>query len=287
VAPYCEGMARALDHEDARVVAVGKADWMYQTIQEGVTAAAALSPSASSRAVVWINPGYYDMTEGVDVSQYIEIRGVSKHVVQLHNATTDMFRVTGPSVFFNDFLIEGAAAPSLYVFNGNNQDRMHVRNVDMLMNSGASTQKFLKQVGSTWTNMFIEHCVIDSYTTSSYLVLLTNSSGAARMVDCQLNDVSIDTYHLTNYGGGVLIRDCQDVRIGNCREIRGQATYHTGVRIERQVGTTGTPRVDIRHSYLYGGVPVYGAANTDYWLVNTEAVGAATAGTRTVHNSTV
>jgi hypothetical protein len=284
VGPFCEGLARALDLKDARVVEVGKADWQYQTIAEGVAAAAALSPSAGARVAVRITPGYYDMDETIEVPSYVGIIGESKELVQLHNATTDMFKALGPSVFFRDFLIEGAAAPSVYAFDCNNQIRMHVRDVDMLMNGGTSTQKFLKQVGSTWTNLFIEHCNIDSYTTSGYLVLLQNSSTVARMVDVVCNDIFFDAYHLTDYGGSILIRDCTDVRVRNST-IRGAATYNTGIRLERQSGSTGTPELHVRHSFLEGGVPIYGTANTNYNLRNTDAAGSLTDGTRSCRNS--
>lgn len=285
-APFCEGLARALDHEDERFVDVGKADWQYQTIQEGVDAAVALTPAAGNRVCVRIGPGYYDMTERIDVPSWVEIRGASRRLTQLHNATTDMFRVTGGGVWFRDFLIEGAANNSVYAFDGNNQTGISVTGVDMLNNGGTSTQKFLKNSGSTWTTLFLKDCVIDSYAASGYMIFLENTSGAVRGADVHAWDLFVDTLHLTNYGGAFLIRDFSDVSVRHS-EIRGAATYHTGVRIERTAGATGTADLKVQHAYIAGGVPVYGTANSNYLLANTDAVGALTAGTRTLRNSSV
>lgn len=118
------------------------------------------------------------------------------------------------------------------------------------------------------------------------MIALQNTSGSAsRFVDTIINNIFLDSFFLTDFATNIQVRNCSDVRIRNST-IRGAATFHTGVRVERS-GATGTSTAHIRHSYLEGGVPVFGEASTNYFLLNTDAVGSLTSGTRTLRNSSV
>lgn len=287
VAGLAAGAGSWVVPRDARVYPVGSGYGQYSTITAALAAiAAGAAPSRDDRALILVYPGLYTSTAAYVIPAFVDVVGVSKFSVELYNATTDLFDIQGDNTSFQNFLIRGAAAPSLYAFKCNNKSAIHIRHVDMLNNNFTATQKFLEQIGSTWHILFIEHCVIDSYRLSDYLVLLRDTNSTPRLCDVIVNDVFADTYHLTNYGGEFLVEGCKDVRFGFC-VFRGIAVYHTGVYLRRSSGQSGTPEFQMRHSYVEGAVTLYGEANTNYVLLNTDAVGAATAGTRTTRNSSV
>jgi hypothetical protein len=275
--------------ESARSYHVGKASGMYPTVRAAVDAINAGPPlSGTQRAVINVWPGFYTHTDVVTVPSWVGIKGVSKGLVQFRNDTTDLFRCSS-HVWFEDFLIEGSATSSVYAFDCDNKNAIHVRNVDMLNALGAARQKFLKQSGSTWTVLFIEHCIIDYFGTSGYSVLLENTAASARLVDTVVNDLLIDAYNLSTWGGSFQLRGIRDVRI-NRSTIRGIATHNTGVRLEL-AGVTGTPSAEIRHTSFAnvengaGGVSIYNEAGTHVYLANTEAPASAFAGGVTIRNS--
>lgn len=275
----------------ARVYHVGKDAGMFATIQAAIDAMLATSvPTINDRAVIQIWPGRYDMTARVTVPSWTGIKGVSKGLVQLYNNTTDMFRCSS-NVWFEDFLIEGAPTATLWAFDCNNANAVHIRRVDMLNNGGAARQKFLTQVGATWIVMFIEDCIIDYRATSDYAVLLQNTSGAARFCDVNINDVFFDAYGLTAFGGSFLVRACQDVRFKRST-IRGAATWNTGIRLER-TGATGTPSIEVKHCDMAnvantpGGVSIFNEAGTTVFLTNSDCPASSFAGTVVNRNSNV
>jgi hypothetical protein len=265
----------AIAYEDAYVYHVGKASGMYASVQAAITAIEA-GPALSStqRAVIMVWPGKYTHTAVVTVPAYVGIVGVCKGLVQFRNDTTNLFKCSG-SNWFEDFLVEGSATSSLYAFDCDNKGAIHVRRVDMLNNGGTARQKFLKQVGATWSVMFIEDCVVDFRGTSDYAVLLQNDSGAARVVDVNINDVFFDAYGLTTFGGSFLLRGVRDVRIKRST-IRGIATHNTGIRLEK-FGVTGTPTVEVRQCDMAnlenaaGGVSIFNESGTTVYLSNTDA----------------
>lgn len=268
---------------------VGSGEGMYSTIQSAINAINSdpVPPDASHRCCIFIHPGFYTMTSRLDIPAYVGVKGTSKGLVQLYNNTTNMFRPAGNN-WFEDFLIEGAPTTSLSAFEGNNASYVHIRRVDMLKNSGNCKQHFITQTGTSWKTWFVEDCIIDWYFTGGspwYLVLFENTSGSTRAVDVIMNNIFFDAYQLTDYGHQIVVRNASDVRVRNST-IRGSATYHTGVRVENS-GVSGTPEVHVRHCYLEGGVPVFGQASTNYYLINTDAIGALTSGTRTMRNSSV
>lgn len=280
------GGSGSVDWATGRVYHVGQAAWMYASVQAAVTAinAASPAPSTTNRVVIMVWPGKYTMTSTVTVPSYVGIKGVSKGLVQFQNNTTDMFTCSGNN-WFEDFLVEGGTLSSVYAFDGNNKDRIHIRRVDMLNNGGASVQKFLKQIGSTWKVLFIEDCIVDYYATSGYAVFLDNTSGAARYCDTIINNVFFDAYQLTGYGGSFQLQGVDDVRFRNST-IRGAATWNTGIRHEVG-GASGTPTIHVRHCHLEGGVPIYSETGTLIWLRNTVALGALFDGSAGCRNSSV
>ena len=274
------------DWASGRVYHVGQSPWMYASIQAAVTAinAASPAPSTTNRVVIIVHPGKYTTTAAITVPSYVGIKGVSKGLVQFQNNTTDMFVCSGNN-WFEDFLIEGGTLSSVYAFDGNNADKIHIRRVDMLNNGGTSVQKFIKQVGGTWKVLFIEDCIVDYYATSGYAVLLHNNGAAARYCDTIVNNVFFDAYQLTGYGGSFQLKGVQDVRFRNST-IRGAATYNTGIRLELS-GVSGVPDVNIRHCYLGGGVPIYNESGTYAYLRQTSAFGSLFDGSASFRDSFV
>jgi len=276
----------AVDWASGRVYHVGQAAWMYASIQAAVTAinAASPAPSSTNRVTILVWPGKYTTTAAITVPSYVGIKGTSKGLVQFQNNTTDMFVCSGNN-WFEDFLIEGGTLSSVYAFDGNNKDKIHIRRVDMLNNGGTAVQKFLKQVGSTWKVLFIEDCIVDYYATSGYAVLLHNNGAAARFCDTIINNVFFDAYQLTGYGGSFQLKGVQDVRFRNST-IRGAATYNTGIRHELS-GVSGVPDVNIRHCYLGGGLPIYTESGTAAYLRQVSAFGSLFDGTASFRASFV
>ncbi len=249
--------------------------------------------TTTKRYLIQVGPGTFTETVTVAMPSYVGLNGAGKGVTRIINSTTDMFRCA-TNQWYENFLVEGSNVASS-VFLGNDASRVHVRNVDFLNNGGANTQPFITQVGSTWATWFVEHCVIDSYRTSGYVMTFQNSSGACRFVDVEINDVFCDTFHLTNFGGGCLVRACQDVRFKDSKirggnNAGGSSNLQTGIRIEL-FGATGTAWMEVFTTYFNGirgtagEVAIYGTVGTDYLLANSYAPGAITDGTRTVSNS--
>ena len=265
---------------------VGTGYGMYPTITAAIAAVNLDPPTRDARAVILIWPGLYVSNAPYVIPSFVDVVGVSKFSCELYNETTNMFEIDGDNVQFTNFLIRGAPTDSIYAFDCNNHSAIHIRYVDMLHNNFLSKQKFLRQVGSTWAILFMEYCIIDSYRLNDYCILLTNQSGTDRLCDVIINEVFCDTFHLTNFGGSFQVQGCKDVRFRYCT-IRGNAPWNTGIRLEKPVGFSGIPQIEVRHCYLDGGVPVFGESGTNYYLINTDAIGSTTAGTRTMRNSSV
>lgn len=278
------GASSSTDWVSGRVYHVGQSPWMHASIAAAVTAinTASPAPSTTNRVVILVHPGKYATSSPITVPSYVGIKGVSKGLVQMQNDTSDLFICAGNN-WFEDFLVEGSATPTVYAFDGNNKDKLHFRRVDMLNNGGVARQKFLKQSGATWKTMFVEDCILDYFGTSGYAVTLTNSAAAARFCDVEFNNCFFDAYQLTSAGGSIQLQGVQDVRVKDSR-IRGAASYNNSVRLELN-GVTGTPDVTISHSYCTGNVPIYGAAGTQVYCRNVSAFGSQFDGTLSARDS--
>jgi hypothetical protein len=264
---------------------VGSGPGLYATIDDAITALlAAYTPSFTNPGCIFIYPGTYTMTTQITVPAWTGIVGVQTDMTNLINDTTNMFLMSGNNWFMN-FCIQGSATAGLYVFDGNNTNGNWITHVNMYNNGGTAKQLWLKMFGSTWRALLIEHCLVDGWNTSDYLIKLRDTSGTTRFCDVDINDIFFDTWHLTNYGGSIEIQGCQDVRIHNS-QIRGSSPKNTGVRLEKY-GITGTPHVRISHCYLEGGVPLYNESGTLMNVYNTDAAGSIFAGSSNVHNSYV
>lgn len=271
----------------ARVYHVGQYGGMYASVDAALTAinAASPAPSSTNRVVILVWPGKYITSSTIAPPVYVGIRGISKGLVQFQNDTTDLFTLSGNN-WLENFVVEGSSTSSVYAINCNNSSKCYIRNIDLSDNGGTARQKFLKQSGNSWTDLYLEHLVLSYYGTSGYAVLLENTAATARDVATEINDIFSDANQLTNYGGSFQIRGVQNARFRSC-QIRGAATYNTGIRFELG-GVTGLPEMDIRQSYLGGGgVPIYTESGTDTYIRNVTAFGALFDGTVSFRNSTI
>jgi len=285
--------------DTARVFNVGQQAGMYASVADAVTAinALAVPPSATNRCVIKVWPGKYTSTASVTIPSWCGVQGVSKGLTQFQNDTTSIFTCSD-HVWFEDFLVEGSATAALFAIEGNNASHVHIRRVDMLNNGGTARQKFFHNSGATWITLFIEDCIIDyrglgeATGLTDYAIILENTGTAARFIDTEIQNLFSDSFALTNFGGSIHLFNVQDIRIRNS-QIRGVATFTTGVRHIRPAGKTGTPLLEVHNSFLggaagtAGGVPIYGGANTNTILTNTDAVGALFDGTKTLRNSSI
>lgn len=236
----------------------------YTTIDGAITAINALAPGLdwNHRAIIVLHEAYYEWTTPKTVPGLVTVKGVSKGSVTLYNGTSDMFVSGGPDIYFEDFLVEGSASTGA-VFNLNGKSRQHIRNVDMLGGGGADTQKFITQSGNSWGTLFIEHCVLNSYRTSGYLIELLNTSGTCRYIDTEINDVFSDTYSMSATGGSFLLEAVQDVRFRGCR-VRG--TPGTRCIYLDRAAAGGTAWMELQGSAFCKGDDV---GNAPYAFVST------------------
>jgi hypothetical protein len=278
----------------ARTLHVGQDPRMFPTIQAALDFIPFLSapPSSTNRVTILIWPGKYISSAILDIPSYVEVKGLSKEQVQLQNDTTTLFRAAGSSVFLRDFLIEGSPTAGLYALDGNDQIGFHVRNVDMLHNGFTSRQNFLRQVGPNWHTMFVEHTVVDGYLTSGYLALIQNTDVAGpRLVDAHFNDCFWDTYHLTGFGGCMIVRACSDLYVRGGSFFRGGPNnFFTGIRHEKGGVLAGTPSIELQHSTISAVAPsvsVYTEAGTQFTSMNSFLDNAVFTGAHTEYNSTI
>lgn len=254
----------------------------YTTLQAAIDAIDG-TPAYQSDVTILVGPGYYTMTEPVQVPQWVNIIGSGVGATTFLNNTTDMFEPLG-SNHFAQFSVELSTDKNGWIFDIANASRVHVRDIYALNNAGTAKGGFLRQRGATWTNLAMERILIDYYgvgdAATDYAIFLENTSGAARFVDCWLENVWCDAYQLTAYGGSVLIYNCSDVRFHYCR-FRGANTYNTGVRLERRSGVTGTPTILMNNCFHDGAVATYNTANTTIRKFGCRTAGALTDGTVT------
>jgi len=280
-----------------RIWEVGKASWMYPSVADAVTAINAdpSPPTTTNRAIIWVHPGKYTSTTPTVIPAYTGVKGDSKYLVQFQNDVGTLFQAGGSNVFFEDFLVEGSPTAGIYAFDGNNQNAVHIRNVDMLDNGLTARQRFLIQEGATWSILTIDQCVVNYRGLDEFACRLTNSGAAARFVDVWVQYSFFDAFQLTNFGGSFDLRGLQDIRFWYTT-IRGTnapgaaSFFNTGIR-HRLGGVTGTPTVEIAHGTMSGvlagsgGVACFGDAGTAIIIDNSLARGAGSSGTLTVRNS--
>jgi hypothetical protein len=268
-----------------RVFNVGNHPTFYSSIEDAVSAINSdpTPPSQNNRVTIFIHPGYYSLIAPIIVPEWVTVRGISKTQVFLSNNTSNIF-VCNSNVCFEEFSVDGSNNSSVYVFQCNNSNNINIRDVDLLSISGTNTQGFLSQVGSTWNNLVLNSCIVESSRTSGFVNEIQNTAVSARNVNSFVNNVNFDVMSLTSVGGSFNLQGLQSLIIKNST-IRGNS-FNIGVN-HQSGGVSGIPQIDIRHSYLEGGVPVSGEVGTNYTLIQTDAIGSTTSGTRVLRNSSV
>lgn len=271
----------------ARVWHVGSGAGMYASIQLAVDAinTSPTPPSSTNRCVVLVWPGWYTMSTPVVVPSYVTIKGIDRRNTILENATTEMFTVGGDHVGFVEFGVNGSSDEFLPVIQGNDKSNVYLYNLDLMGDD--NRQRLLRQVGNNWTECWIRNCVVVTTRTQDWSVYLGTNDTTVRTLNAYVEYCK----HINSYsnptGGGLLnVRGLRTVRC-NSLYVVGQGVNHIGLNIDRSGQSSGTAEMIISNSYVEGGVAVRGEANTNYTLTNTDAVGATTAGSRVLRNSSV
>jgi hypothetical protein len=299
------GVAQPVDvvfsvRDDAGVYNVGKASWMYPTIQAAIAAINARSPapSANDRVVVKVWPGLYDSTTfgTIDVPQFVSIiGGANGHdAVQVHNNTAAVFRCTGGFVGFTGLTFLAATADDIYAILGNNQNAIRIDKCFFFTSGSTFHGRFFKQTGSTWVNVSIVDTVIDAKTTGSGAlstaegIVFLENTGSIRLNDVWLQRNFWDCHTLPSGGRVLATVKCTDVRVMHC-ELRSIGGTGTGIAVK----TTGS-KMRINHTYVEcNGPGLESDAGTTVVVYNSEIAGddlisggaATISGSSTVRNS--
>lgn len=289
--------------DNPNVYNVGKASWMFPTVQAAIAAVNARSPTPSSedRVNIAVWPGYYDSSSfgTIDVPGFTTISAVyiGHDHTQLTNTNGPLFRCVGPFTGFTGFTLYPAAATDVYAILGNNQNNIRIENVKFFSRGGSFQGRFFKQTGSTWINVGINDVVINAGTTETGslssdegVVMFENTSGSARFCDVWLQKNFWDCHTFTNVGNVLAVYGCDDVRLMHS-EVRA---LPSGGSFGRSILITNTnARVRMNHCHLEGNLnSVFtNTGCTSEWY-NTEGRGrfGATfggAGTRIVRNSNI
>jgi hypothetical protein len=233
-----------------REVHVGNVPNAYPTMEAALAAVAALSPPPSSTlpVAIIVHAGTYSPASAAwQIPSYVSVVGVSGSTTTFLSATYDLFSVQGDSVFFGNFHISGQNNPALAAFRLNGHSYVNIDNVGM-WNGGSSSQKFVAQTGSTWTQHSITNCFYDSGVTTSYVCEFLNTSGSPRFCDVEIDAMFGDTWSAGASGGGFYLSNVQDVRFKNSK-IR-TAAGSTGIRL---VVSGSWVEIDTVTSVLQGG----------------------------------
>ncbi|CAB4155027.1 hypothetical protein UFOVP650_65 [uncultured Caudovirales phage] len=270
-----------------RVFQVGSGYGMYSTIQAAIDAINLDPPSSNDeRALILIWPGNYVSTTPYIFPQYTSVRGVNRTEVTLENSTTHLVRLKS-DVEITNLTIKGVNNDSISAFdnNGEGTQRVTLRAITM---AGAThcLQKFATMSGTVWEGLLIKDVLVFSTRVSGYTCEF--NAAANRATSVYIEDTQMDNYLLTGTGGCLRYIAGWGNRIVRCR-LRGDSWFE-GIALENG-GQAGTD-LRIYHSYLgndgFGGASTKGVvaqSSTTYTLINTDAEGSTTAGTRTCRNS--
>lgn len=275
------------DPRPQRVYNVGSGYGMYSTIAAAITAINADLPTSNDdRALIQIWPGNYVSTAPYVFPQYTSVKGMNRTDVTLENSTTHLVTLKS-DVEITNLTVKGVNNNSISAFDNNSEgtSRVTLRGITM---AGATycLQKFVTMNGTVWNGLLIKDCLVFSGRLNGYLCEF--NAGANRASSVYVEDCQMDTYSLTGTGGCLRFIAGWGNRIIRTR-LRGDSWFE-GVSLENG-GQSGT---DLRlyHSYIgndgFGGASPKGVvaqASTTYSLINTDAEGSTTLGTRTCRNS--
>lgn len=180
---------------------------------------AAIQAMINSSNTTFLFPiGHYKTTSPIVINKNnVTIIGEGWHKTRFVNSlpggTFQVGAVTG--VRFYNFMIETVDDPTAYAFVFNNTSQVSINFVDILGGSFRQTKsKCLKQEGNSWSTFLIYHCIWDCGATDDWAIELINTSSSARVCDCHIDDLFLDTVLATS-AGCLRVDRCRDVHIQN------------------------------------------------------------------------
>lgn len=281
----------------------------YVSVAAALTAIAALAtpPSLISPAVIMVGPGTYNTSAPMVVPQYTSVVGpVDKTwgAARFINDTTDVFQASGFNTFQNLTCRQGATRGTYFVNGANNTDISLYDNAFFGLATGQN-QGFYRSSGASWARITLQHNISNSFQTGTTLtpgavpvgasvdatVLLENTTTAVRFCDTWLRDNFFDMYNVgsgtNNFAFATLALGVQDVRIESGNTLRGTGGF-IGVYLAKGNITSGTPQIEIRHTYTGGNtIGLSCEAATLMNVLNSDCAGSVFTGTVVNHNSYV
>lgn len=202
-----EGVRATTRQPYAQYIVVAKANGDFDTIQAAIDSVT--DASASKRYQIHVMPGLY--AEQITMKSWVDVRGISKHSVQVEFGATDGAFKLADFVQIEDLIIENSATEGHWGIVGVNNSHVHIRNVDFLAPFGSHKRGAgIKNTGTSWNTWFIEHCVINVYTQTNQGIFL--ESDGADLADVTINDVFVDSFEATT-GGSILLNNLIDSQL--------------------------------------------------------------------------
>lgn len=263
----------------AQVVTVGASGADFTTIQEAIDSIS--GASSTNRYLVWIQPGLYE--EQITMQDWVDLRGVSKHQVQLtftgnNNGTV----ILADWCQIEDVIIELSSVSTEWAIVGNDVSNWHIRNVDILAASGSTVAQGIKISGDNWATGFIESSVINYVGTTGRGILIQGNATTPQMADCHMNDVFVDSLNATT-GGAIEVIDCRDVYLSSSLVRTNPTQAGTYALKTSRAGASTTTYVRVNGTSLEGtnaNALVISASTTVYWY-NSSAESSSVSGTFT------
>ncbi len=217
---------------------VAKTGGDFAAIQDAIDSIS--DASATKRYLIEVMPGKY--AEQVTMQSWVDLRGASKHTVQIEFGDTGGALILASSCQVEDLLFELTATEGHWAIVGDNVSNWHIRNCDFLASVNTKRGAGIKVTGSSWNTGFIEHCIINSFTQTNHGIRL--ESDGADLADMTLNDVFVDTFEATT-GGGILLNNILDTQLRQVFARTTAAGY--------DVRVTGTSNVSLNGCWLEFG----------------------------------
>src|SRR5262249_53724796 len=144
----------------AQHIVVAKSGGDFDTIQAAIDSI--VDADATKRYLIEIMPGKY--SEQVTMKDWVDLRGVSKHDVQIEFGSAAGAVILANFCLIENILIENSATEGHWGIVGTEVSNWHIRNVDFLAPFGSNKRGAgIKVTGTAWGTGFIERCIINTY----------------------------------------------------------------------------------------------------------------------------
>jgi hypothetical protein len=222
----------------AQIVNVAKAGADFTSIQDAIDSI--IDADATKRYLVLVHPGLY--AEQVTMSSWIAVRGIDRISVQIEYGSTGGAVIMDDNTEISNLTIENSSTEGHWGIVATSKTGVHIRNVSLLAPFGSSKRGAgIKITGSSWTTVFIEDVVINTFTQTNQGIYI---QGDNDLMDVNLKSVFVDALEATT-GGAILIDQAEDTHLRDVYSRVASAAY--GLRV------TGDSIVDITSCYFEAG----------------------------------